>query len=165
MIKPLLICAAVGALCACAPKSSPPPVGEPPAGMLKVLTDTKELTSWLDTRSVSTWQDNPRLRRVYMINNYSKRTLILEKPPVYISSSRAINVINCDKNERAVFERVYFSEPYAEGQVISITHEIGQWQPFPKESLMGIFAAAMCQIAPEKLKPQPPKETRKPLLD
>lgn len=164
MIKPFLACAVIGLLCACAPKSAPPPVGEPPKGLFKIM-DGDNVITWIDLRSVSAWQGNPNLRRIYMINNYTKRSLIQKEPALYISSSRAINVINCERSERAVFERVYFSLPYAEGEVIAIRDEIGQWEAFPKSSPIGMFATVICKIEPEKLKPEPPKETRKPLVD
>lgn len=165
MIKPLLTAAAITLLCACsAPKSTPPTPGEAPRGVVKLMGGDNIIT-WLDLRTVSSWQGNPQLRRVYMINNYIKPSLIKENPDLYISSSRAINVINCERSERAVFERVYFTEPFAEGKVVSIRQEIGQWEAFPKDSLAGMFARLICKIEPERLKPQPPKETRQPILD
>lgn len=114
---------------------------------------------------ISTYQGNDHLRRFYFINNYAEKTLIIKNPPVYIASSRAIDVINCDKNQRAVMARTYFSKPFAEGDVVHVTQDVGQWESYPKDSLFGIIAESMCSIPVEKLKPEPAKDNRKPLLD
>ncbi|AZK62933.1 hypothetical protein F9U42_04180 [Pectobacterium versatile] len=138
-------------------------VSNPPAGVIKIMSDEQVLT-FADLRNVSSYQGNNRLRRLYTINNYTESKKIGKNPDIYVASSRAINVINCDSLERAVFERVYFSQPYALGDVIAIVDEIGQWEPFHKESMMGLIAGMVCQIAPERLKPELPKETRTPVL-
>lgn len=137
---------------------------KPPAGVIKILEDQK-VTSYIDLRVISTYQGNDHLRRFYFINNYAEQELIIKNPPVYIASSRAIDVINCDKNERAIMARTYFSKPFAEGDVIHVSQDVGQWESFPKGSLFGIIAESMCSIPVEKLKPEPAKESRKPLLD
>ncbi|MCL2893454.1 surface-adhesin E family protein [Brenneria sp. MC1SB4.1] len=138
--------------------------GDPPAGVIKIMGG-KEIETFADLRTVSSYQGNNRLRRLYMINNYTDRTKIRENPEIYISSSRAINVVNCDTYERAVFERIYFSQPYALGEVVAKTGEVGQWASFPKASMMGVLADMVCQIDPARLKTEPPKERRTPLLD
>jgi hypothetical protein len=153
-------------LTGCAGTSKPlsqTPVKAPP-GLIKILEDER-VTSYIDFRVISTYQGNSHLRRFYFINNYAERTLIMEDPAVYVSSSRAIDVINCDKNQRAVMGHSLFSKPFAEGELIHADLDIGQWETFPKDSLLGIVAESMCSIPVEKLKPEPAKETRKPLLD
>lgn len=135
-----------------------------PAGFIKILEDER-VTSYVDFRVISTYQGNSHLRRFYFINNYAEQTLIIKNPPVYVSSSRAIDVINCDKNQRAVMERSLFSKPFAEGDLVHAGLDVGQWETYPKDSLFGIIAESMCSIPVEKLKPEPAKENRKPLLD
>lgn len=135
-----------------------------PAGFIKILEDD-EITSHVDYRIISTYQGNNQLRRFYFINNYAKPSEIIKNPPVYISSSRVINVINCAKNQRAVMGRTYFSKPFAEGELVHAEPDIGQWESFPENSIFGIFAESMCKISVEKLRPEPAKETRKPILD
>ncbi|MFP1759369.1 surface-adhesin E family protein [Lonsdalea quercina] len=135
-----------------------------PAGFIKILED-ESVTSYVDFRVISTYQGNSHLRRFYFINNYAEQALIIKKPPVYVSSSRAIYVINCDKNQRAVMSRTLFTNQFAEGDLIHVAQDVGQWETFPKESLFGIIAKRMCSIPVEKLKPEPAKENRKPLLD
>ncbi|MDU5473349.1 MULTISPECIES: surface-adhesin E family protein [Pantoea] len=165
-MRKLIWLASVMLLTGCATTGKPQPrtPAKAPAGLIKILEDDR-VTSYIDFRVISTYQGNSRLRRFYFINNYAERTLIIKEPPVYVSSSRAIDVINCDTNQRAVMGRTLFSEPFAEGDLIHAELEIGQWETYSKESLLGIVAESMCLIPVEKLKPEPPKETRKPLLD
>jgi hypothetical protein len=144
------------------PQSQAP--AKTPAGFIKILEDER-VTSYVDFRVISTYQGNSHLRRFYFINNYAEQTLIIKDPPVYISSSRAIDVINCDNNQRAVMGRSMFSRPFAEGDLIHSEPDVGQWEAFRKDSLFGIIAESMCSIPVEKLKPEPAKENRKPLLD
>ncbi|MGP4128682.1 surface-adhesin E family protein [Pantoea tagorei] len=82
--------------CAATSQPRPQPSAKAPAGLVKILADD-QLTSYIDYRVISTYQGNSHLRRFYLINNYAERTLIIKEPPVYVSSSRAIDVINCDK--------------------------------------------------------------------
>ncbi|NMP25433.1 hypothetical protein GW590_00815 [Rahnella sp. SAP-1] len=145
-------------------KSVPHTPAKAQAGLIKIL-ENKEVTSYVDLRVISTYQGNSHLRRFYFINNYAEQTLIIKNPPVYIASSRAIYVINCEKNQRAVMGRTRFSKPFAEGDLIQTQLDVGQWETFPKDSLIGIMAERMCSIPVEKLKPEPAKENRKPLLD
>lgn len=145
-------------------KPQPQTPAKAPAGLIKVLED-ESITSYVDFRVISTYQGNSHLRRFYFINNYAERTLIIKNPPVYVSSSRAIDVINCDKNQRAVMGRSLFSKPFAEGDLVHAGLDMGQWETYPKDSLFGIIAESMCSIPVEKLKPEPAKENRKPLLD
>lgn len=145
-------------------KPQPQTPAKAPAGLIKILED-ESITSYVDFRVISTYQGNSHLRRFYLINNYAERTLIIENPPVYVSSSRAIDVINCDKNQRAVMGRSLFSKPFAEGDLVHAGLDVGQWETYPKDSLFGIIAESMCSIPVEKLKPEPAKENRKPLLD
>lgn len=145
-------------------KPQPQTPAKAPAGLIKVLKD-ESITSYVDFRVISTYQGNSHLRRFYFINNYAERTLIIKNPPVYVSSSRAIDVINCDKNQRAVMGRSLFSKPFAEGDLVHAGLDVGQWETYPKDSLFGIIAESMCSIPFEKLKPEPAKENRKPLLD
>lgn len=146
-------------------RQSPPIAapGKPPAGVIKLLED-KELTTYVDMRVISAYQGNTHLRQFYLINNYAKITQLGEKPVLNISSSSAINVINCATQQRAQFSRTYYSLPYAQGDVIVTRSDVGQWSHLRKDSLLGIMANAMCLIAPERLKPEPAKDTRKPLL-
>lgn len=88
-------------------KPQPQTPAKAPAGLIKILED-ESITSYVDFRVISTYQGNSHLRRFYFINNYAERTLIIKNPPVYVSSSRAIDVINCDKNQRAVMGRSLF---------------------------------------------------------
>nr|WP_024967975.1 surface-adhesin E family protein [Pantoea sp. IMH] len=150
--------------CTNSPETSPPATGKPPAGFFKILTG-KDFTSYADLRVVSAYQGNSNLRRFYMINNYAKPARLSENPPTSIASSRAVNVINCTNNQRAVMARNMFSEPFAEGKLMSKGTSIGQWQSFPEDSLIGILAGFLCKIPAEKLKPEPAAETRQPLLD
>lgn len=145
-------------------KPQPQTPAKAPAGLIKILEDER-VTSYVDFRVISTYQGNSHLRRFYLINNYAEQALIIKNPPVYVSSSRAIDVINCDKNQRAVMSRTLFSRPFAEGELIHVSEDVGQWETFPKDSLMGMIAESMCNIPVEKLKPEPAKENRKPLLD
>jgi hypothetical protein len=113
------------------PQSQAP--AKTPAGFIKILEDER-VTSYVDFRVISTYQGNSHLRRFYFINNYAEQTLIIKDPPVYISSSRAIDVINCDNNQRAVMGRSMFSRPFAEGDLIHSEPDVGQWEAFRKDS-------------------------------
>lgn len=150
--------------CSGTTKPQPQTPAKAPNGFIKILEDER-VTSYVDFRVISTYQGNSHLRRFYFINNYAEQKLIIKDPPIYVSSSRAIDVINCDKNQRAVMSRTLFSKPFAEGDVIHMSQDVGQWETYPKDSIFGIIAESMCNIPVEKLKPEPAKENRKPLLD
>ncbi|VTP16931.1 hypothetical protein PUATCC27989T_04910 [Phytobacter ursingii] len=162
MFKPLLVCAAFFTLYGCAnPVMTKSTATTPPKGMFKLLEDDKGST-WADLRSVSRYKGNDHLRRIYIINNY------IPPRPVsqwQVSSSRTVNVINCDTFERASFDKAFMTLPFGEGDIVATSDEIGRWSSFPKESLIGIVAESVCRITPASLKPEPGPESRKPLLE
>lgn len=163
MIKQIILCSILISLCGCATNSRPPVTGEAPKGLVKLMADDKIIT-YADFRIVSSYQGNPRLRQFYMINNHTVPTLIRKKPKIYITSSRTINIVNCDKYQIARFEHIYFSLPYAQGDAVAKTKAFGQWESFNKISLIGMITDMLCNIPPERLKPQPPKDTSNLLL-
>lgn len=162
MFKPLLICTALFALYGCATpiKTSSTSVA-PAKGMFKMLEDN-EGSTWADLRTVSRYKGNDHLRQIYIVNNYiPARPLGKWK----VSSSRTVNVINCDTFERASFDKAFMTQPFGEGEVVATTDQIGRWTAFPKESLIGIVAETVCKISPATLKPEAGPDTRKPLLE
>lgn len=167
MIKPVLLCSAIALLTACAGAGKPQPVvaGDPPHGVIKLLLDETGGT-YADMRTVSTYQGNPRLRRFYLINNYTDPAIIKQDPPLIIRSSRAVSVINCDTQERAQFERIFFSQFYAQGEAIASSRQdtVGQWSHFPEQSLIGIVAGMLCRLDPSRLKPEPSAQSEPTLL-
>ncbi|XTZ39236.1 surface-adhesin E family protein [Salmonella enterica] len=165
MNKPLLVCMALFIMSGCASlnKTQTNEAKEKPAGLIQMLKDGDGGT-YADMRVVSTYQDNPHLRQIYLINNYAKDFTFQQDPPIKIRSSRVINVFNCDKHERAQFERIYFTQRWAEGDKVFKRDTVGQWQPYPTESLIGIIATGVCEISPAHLKPEPPADTQTPLL-
>lgn len=164
MMRFVLIFTMLALLSGCVRQSSPMVVSsKQPSGVIKLLGD-KELTTYVDMRVISAYQGNTNLRQFYMINNYAEITHIGKNPILNISSSSAINVVNCETQQRAQFSRTYYSLPYAQGDVIITRSDVGQWSSINKDSLLGIIANAICLIAPDRLKPEPAKETRKPLL-
>jgi len=96
-------------------KPLPQTPAKAPAGLIKIL-ENENGTSYVDFRVISTYQDNSHLRRFYFINNYAEQTLIIKNPPVYVSSSRATDVINCDKNQRAVMGHTLFFQTVRGGR-------------------------------------------------
>lgn len=159
-MKTILI-AAVLLLTGCAqnPAPKPPVPGTPPHGVIKMMAD-KELVSWADLRALSTYQGKPQMRRFYIINNYAKPPLMVEHPPLYIASSRAVNVIDCQTKQRAVLQRLMFSEPFASGELMNRAIEPGQWESYDPRSLIGMIAGMACQIPVSHLKPEPPEDPR-----
>lgn len=163
MIKPLWLCSALLLMTGCASVDKPdvPAANTRPHGIIKMLEDDTGGT-YADMRTVSSYKGNTHLRRLWLINNYEQGGLYQKNPPIHIYSSRAIYVFNCDTQEYAQFERIYFTQRWAEGDKVFKRHSIGQWQPYPQESLMGIVAAAVCLIEPSRLKPEPPRDTDTP---
>lgn len=163
MIKPLLLCATLLLMAGCTSVTKPATsdVKARPHGLIKMLEDETGGT-YADMRTVSLYQGNPQLRRLWLINNYEKGGLYQKNPPISVYSSRAIYVFNCETHEYAQFERIYFTQRWAEGDKVFKRHSVGQWQPYPQESLMGIIAAAVCLIEPARLKPEPPRDTDTP---
>ncbi|KYM71428.1 hypothetical protein GKC49_25975 [Pantoea agglomerans] len=151
-----LLCLMFFLLSGCALKntSSPDTSAKKPAGLIKVLTDDHAI-SYADLRMVSIYQGNNHLRKFYMINNYKETKRISSHPPVYANSSRTINIINCDKNQRSVMGWTLFTKPYAEGDIIYAKPDIGQWESFPPQSIIGMIAQLLCKIPPDRLKPEP----------
>ncbi|AUQ24490.1 surface-adhesin E family protein [Dickeya zeae] len=162
-MKHLILCTALTLLAGCSSSNKVPTVGPRPAGLLKMLEDSTGGT-YADMRSISSYQNNTHLRRFFLINNYIGPKRVQTEPPIYVSSSRVINVVNCDTQERAQFERIYFSQYWGQGDAILKRETVGQWEKYPKESLIGIVADSICKIDPTHLKPEPPKDTRVPLL-
>ena len=164
MKRPLL-CVTLALLVGCISqnKSQAPQFTPQPAGLVKLLEDDTGGT-YADMRTVSSYQGNTQLRRFYLINNYIGPRQMQSNPPVYIASSSVINVVNCETKQRAQFERIYLSHYWAKGDVIAKRAPIGQWEPYPEESLLGIIATSVCQIKAATLKPEPPRDTRIPLL-
>lgn len=162
----ILLCLMFFLLTGCALKntSSPDTPAKKTAGLIKVLTDNHGI-AYADLRIVSMYQGNNHLRRFYMISNYKESTRISSNPPVYANSSRTINVINCEKNQRSVMGWTLFTKPYAEGDIIYAKPDIGQWENFPPQSIIGMIAQQLCKIPPDRLKPEPGEDIRKPLLD
>lgn len=165
MMKLLVLCAAFTLLAGCAnlTQTKKPTPGPRPDGIVILLNDSSG-NVYTDLRTVSTYQGNPHLRRFYLISNYNEPRRVRDNPPVYIASSRVINVVNCDTHQRALFERIYFSDYWGEGEAIAKRGSVGQWESYPEESLIGIVAGMTCQIKPERLKPEPAKDTRPTLL-
>ena len=151
-----LLCLMFFLLSGCALKntSSPDTSAKKPAGLIKVLTDDHAI-SYADLRMVSMYQGNNHLRKFYIINNYKETKRISSHPPVYANSSRTINIINCDKNQRSVMGWTLFTKPYAEGDIIYAKPDIGQWESFPPQSIIGMIAQLLCKIPPDRLKPEP----------
>ncbi|ELY5928695.1 surface-adhesin E family protein [Cronobacter turicensis] len=150
--------------CALKNTESPDAPAKQPAGLIQVMSNDYVI-SYADLRIVSMYQGNSHLRKFYMISNYKETKRIRSQPPVYANSSRTVNVINCDENQRSVMGWTLFTKPYAEGDIIYAKPELGQWKNFPPESITGMLAQAMCKIPPDRLKPEPGEDIRKPLLD
>lgn len=165
MKKQLLICLSLALLAGCTAKSTPTytPDPAPPKGVVKLLTDN-DGSVWADLRTISAYNGNPNLRQFYMLSSYKPHVLEMKKLHISIRSSRVITVINCTTHERARFERVAFTQPFAQGEVIVITQEIGQWESYPQNSPLGLVGGMVCKIPADRLKPAPARETRKPLL-
>lgn len=117
---------------------------KPPAGMFKLLEDAK-LATYFDAHSVALYQGNPHLRQFYLINNYLGPAAPSDKLPE-ILSSRAIRVINCERDEMAQFGRVYFSQPFALGHEVARKSDIPQWEPLERQSLIGMLRDSVCKI-------------------
>ena len=115
-----------------------------PAGMFKLLEDAK-LATYFDAHSVALYQGNPHLRQFYLINNYLGLAAPSGKLPE-IRSSRAIQVINCERDEMAQFGRVYFSEPFALGHEVTRKSDTPQWGPLERQSLIGRLRDSVCKI-------------------
>ncbi|MEE1924735.1 surface-adhesin E family protein [Pseudomonas sp. 148P] len=126
----------------------------PPAGMFKLLEDA-ELVTWFDARSVTLYQGNPQLRQFYLINNYLAAVDPGDKSPE-IRSSRATRVINCERDEMAQFGRVYFSQPFAQGQEVVRKNDIAQWEPLQRQSLIGMLRDVACKVDAARLRPGSP---------
>lgn len=165
MKKPIALCAVLFLLTGCASlnKAKEPKLGPRPSGLIKLLEDDSG-GLYADLRTISSYQGNPHLRRFYIVNNYIPPRRFDRNPPVYIASSRVINVVNCDTHQRAQFERIYLSEYWGQGDAIAKRGSVGQWESYPAESLLGAMAGRICQIKPEYLKPEPPKDTRPTVL-
>ncbi|MFJ4145222.1 surface-adhesin E family protein [Pseudomonas sp. NPDC089734] len=116
----------------------------PPAGMFKLLADA-ELATYFDAHSVTLYQGNPHLRQFSLINNYLGPAAPSDKLPD-IRSSRAIRVINCERDEMAQFGRVYFSQPFARGNEVARKSDIPQWEPLERQSLIGMLRDSVCKI-------------------
>ncbi|MCQ9390880.1 surface-adhesin E family protein [Pseudomonas viridiflava] len=144
-MKPLPCLTAVLLLGGCAHGTvSQKAADEAPVGMFKLLEDS-ELTTYFDAHSVSLYQGNPHLRQFYLINNYLGPAASSARPPE-IRSSRAIQVVNCERDEMAQFGRVYFSQPFALGNEMARKSDIPQWVPLERQSLLGNLRDAVCKI-------------------
>ncbi|MFB4368670.1 MULTISPECIES: surface-adhesin E family protein [unclassified Pseudomonas] len=126
--------------------------GEPPKpdGMFKMV-ESPEVATYFAAKSVGLYQGNPHLRQFYLINNYSAAARKdVGEPSIY--SSRALMVINCERDESARFGRTYFSKPYAEGVEIASKDETPQWKEFPRQSITGHLRDLTCALDPSRLR-------------
>lgn len=160
-MKRFFIIAGIAWLTGCAPHATQK-VDIPPH--MAKLVDNKDTTTYLSFESISLYNGNAHLRQFYLINNYKEAAVISKSDGVSIKSSSAINVINCDRSERAIFDRVYFSELFAKGKVIAKRDSIGQWESFPEKSIAGIIREMVCNIPAEKLKDISLKNKQQPLI-
>lgn len=83
---------------------------------------------------------------------------------VYIACSSIINLVNCETKQRTLFERIYFSQYWAKGDVIAKRAPISQWEPYSEESLLVIIVTSVCRIKVAMLKPEPPRAPHIPLM-
>ena len=83
---------------------------------------------------------------------------------VYIASSSVINLVNCETKQRTQFERIYFSQDWAKGDVIAKRAPIGLWETYSEESLLCIIVTSVCRIIVAMLKPEPPRDPHIPLM-
>lgn len=164
-MKSLILCVFLALLTGCNSQKNTQlsSINSKPAGIIKLLENDTGGT-YADLRNISSYQGNTHLRRFSIINNYAKPGLVRTNPPIYISSSTIINVVNCDIKQRVQFERLFFTQYWGEGDVVAARDTIGQWEAYPDESLIGLIANSICGISPTRLKPELPREARRPLL-
>ncbi len=171
MTKNAIMCIALILLASCTSQTKPqvkrPEAENLPKWILKLKEDDKECI-YADLRSISNYQGNQHLRRLYLITNFPKANQIKRKvftsiPTMF--SIRENRIINCDTQETAVSEELFFSQYWAEGELISKTSGVSQWRPIPKGSIIDVLADVTCKIAPVDLKPEPPADTRIPFID
>lgn len=117
-----------------------------PPGMF-LLIDERGLQTYLSASSVVLYQNNDNLRQFYTINNYREVTTEL-----HIASSRATEVIDCQRGQHARLERVYFTEPFAQGRDVHHKDEEAQWVPINNPSIMSKVQESVCMLSPEKLR-------------
>lgn len=171
MIKYAFMCIASALLASCASQTNQqyqqPRADNLPEWMLKLKDDDKEFI-YADLRTISSYHGNQHLRRLYVITNYPRanhfKSKVFKSIPTMLST-RDSRVINCDTQETVLSEELFFSQYWAEGEVILKNSRVSQWQSIPKGSIMEFLANVACDIEPSSLKAEPAEDTRIPLLD
>lgn len=133
-------------------KTAPAPTPEPakPAGVFKIM-ETPELASYFAAYSIALYHGNPQLRQFYILHNYRDPARIGDDKPL-VRSSRALLVINCERDEKAQFGRTYFSEPFAQGVEVVSKNDIPQWEPFERQSMLGELRNITCGLDPARMR-------------
>lgn len=133
-----------------------------PPNMLK-LFESDEVTTFFDSRSILLYEGNPKLRQFYTVINYKKPMKITGLQPVY--SSRAIEVVNCERMEMTLIDRIYFSAPFTTGTAVfkksQMVSDMPQWTPVIKQSINGSITGIVCSLNASVIRSTPKEEAPK----
>ena len=121
-----------------------------PYGLFKIM-ETPEIASYFAANSVALYHGKPQLRQFYIVHNYSNPARVGDDK-LLVSSSRALLVINCERDEKAQFGRTYFSEPFAQGVEIVSKPDVPQWEAFERQSMLGQLRNITCALDPARMR-------------
>lgn len=139
------------------PQSEQPTESDEPSHLVKLLDD-EEMTTYLSVQPVSLYNDRVHIRQFYIVNNFKEELVIDNESHLVAHSSRAINVIHCQRAQRAVLDRTYFSGRYATGDVVLKEKYEAKWTSYAPDSILNTVHGFVCNIDPSELEPVPEED-------
>ncbi|WP_193015608.1 surface-adhesin E family protein [Proteus sp. FME41] len=136
---------------------------EAPKDLIMVNISEENLT-YANRVQISTYQNEPNLRKFYLVYIYKEPTQFQKKPAKYTYSSRITYVVNCLDSTFSSFNHIFYDDFWGKGNAIIKSANIGQWESAPKSSLIEKITQITCDISIENLKPEITDDSPETLL-
>ena len=124
-------------------KQKLPPEPEPPADVVPLQSNNKHV--YYDLRTLTNYKDNDQLRQLYIIQNYPDGFPLGEKKQNALSV-RGTMVVNCESPEWAIMEWQFYSDYFAQGQLMHAFKPYMPWQETHRSSV--VIRACATPLAP-----------------
>ena len=131
---------------------------------LMIVDVSEEYLTYVNKELISTYQNEPNLRKFYLVYIYKEPTQFQKKPAKYTYSSQITYVVNCSDSTFSSFNHIFYDDYWGEGNAVIKSSKIGQWKNAPKLSLIGKITQITCHIGVENLKPEITDDSPETLL-
>lgn len=129
-------------------KQKLPPEPEAPADVVPLQSNNKHIYHvYHDFRTITSYKDNNQLRQLYIIQNYPDGFPLGEKKKNALSV-RGTMVVNCESSEWAIMEWQFYSDYFAQGQLMHAFKPYMPWQEMHGYSVIERACATPSTKAP-----------------